>query len=214
MTAEKKEAHPLHWPADWPRTRPQDQKAMATWRRTANEYREELAKELDRSKVVNAVISCNVPLNLRGQMSKGVEPRDVGVAIYFSRPLKEDFRWQDALGIHAPAPTTEEINAAYRRMAAQYHPDRPGGGDREMFLALTQHRDNAIAWATRESRPPEHVIACDLFKEVRLNMAAIAFTLKALRQIDRCGTSALLERSFKGFMALAADAGPSREVAS
>lgn len=207
MTAEKNEAYPLSWPSDWPRTRPQDQKPMGTWKRTANEYREELAKELDRSKVVNAVISCNVALNLRGQMSKGVEPRDVGVAIYFSRPLKEDFRWQDALGIHSPAPTTEEISAAYRKKIGPYHPDSPGGGDREMFLSFTQHRDNALAWATRDARPPEHVIACDLFKEVRLNMAAIAFTLKALRQIDRCGTSALLERSFKGFMALTADAG-------
>lgn len=214
MIAEKKEAYPLSWPADWPRTRPQDQRTMASWKRSANDYRDELAKELDRSKVLNAVISTNVQLNLRGQMTKGVDPRDVGVAIYFSRPLKEDFRWQDALGLHAPAPSADDINAAYRRAIALYHPDRPGGGDAEMFLALTKHRDNALAWATRDTRPPDHMIACDLFREVRLNLAAIAFTLKALRQIDRCGTSSVLERSFKGFMALAADAGPSREVAS
>ncbi len=211
MKTEKKEAYPLSWPDDWPRTRPQDQKLMATWRRTANEYREELAKELDRSKVINAVISCNVPLNVRGQMAKGIEPRDMGVAIYFSRPLKEDFRWQDALGVHSPAPTDEEIKAAYRKLVGRYHPDSSSGGDREMFLALTQHRDRALAWAHRDERPFEHVIACDLFREVRLNLAAIAFTLKALRQIDRCGTSALLERSFKGFMALTADAGPSAD---
>lgn len=209
--SEKKEAFPLSWPEDWPRTRPQDQKAMASWKRTLNDYRDELAKELDRSKALNPIITCSIPLNLRGQLTtKGVEPRDVGVAIYFSRPLKEDFRWQDALGIHSPAPDVEEINAAYRRLVAHHHPDK--GGDIEMFRALTQHRDNAMAWATRTTRPPEHVIACDLFREVRLNMAAISFTLKALRQIDRCGTSALLERSFKGFMALAADAGPSAGV--
>jgi hypothetical protein len=211
--SEKKEAYPLSWPQDWPRTRPQDQKAMASWKRSLNDYRDELAKELDRSKVINAVISCSIPMNMRGQLaSKGVEPRDVGVAIYFSRPLKEDFRWQDALNVHSPAPSVDEIAAAYRKLAARYHPDNPGG-DREMFLALTKHRDNAIAWATQDSRPPDHVIACDLFKEVRLNLAAIAFTLKALRQIDRCGTSALLERSFKGFMALAAEAGPSTGAA-
>lgn len=206
---EKKEAYPLSWPSDWPRTRPQDQKRMASWKRTATDYREELIRELERSKVVNAIISCNVQVSMRGTMTKYVEPRDCGVAIYFSRPLKEDFRWQDALGVHSPAPSDDEINAAYRKLAALYHPDNQQGGDREMFLALTGHRDRALAWAHRDERPPEHVIACDLFCEVRLNLAAIAFTLKALRQIDRCGTSALLERSFKGFMALAADAGPS-----
>ncbi len=208
---EKREAFPLSWPSDWPRTRPQDQRAMNGWKRTANDYRDELAKELDRIKASPAVISSNVPLNLRGQMTRGVEPRDVGVAIYFSRPMKEDFRWQDALNIHDPAPTEDQINAAYRRLAARHHPD--SGGDVEMFRALTKHRDAAIRWATRATAKPDHVIACDLFTEVRLNMAAISFTLKALRQIERCGTSAILERSFKGFMALASDAGPSTGVA-
>jgi DnaJ-like protein len=211
MTAEKKEAFPLSWPEDWPRTRPQDQRAMASWKRNANQYREDLAKELDRIKAPIAIISTNVPINVRGLMTAGVEPRDVGVAIYFSKPAKEDFRWQDALGLHMPAPTDEEIQAAYRRLAAQHHPDK--GGDIEMFRALTQHRDTALRWANRAAATPQHVIACDLFKEVRLNLAAIAFTLKAIRQIDRCGTSSMLERSFKGFLALAADAGPTAGAA-
>lgn len=51
---------------------------MGSWKRTANEYHEELAKELDRGKVLRAVISTNVPLNARMQMTKGIEPRDVG----------------------------------------------------------------------------------------------------------------------------------------
>jgi hypothetical protein len=184
---------------------------MPSWKRTTNQYREELAKELDRRKATAAVISTNVPMNVRGGLeTKGLEPRDVGVAIYFSMPKKEDFRWQDALQLqNVVVPTEDQVNAQFRKLAAQYHPDRPGGGDREMFLALSQHRDNAMRWINRAAAPPEHVIACDLFKEVRLNMAAIAFTLKAMRQIDRCGTSRLLERAFKGFLALASDAGPS-----
>lgn len=213
MIAEKKEAHPLSWPKDWPRTRPQDQRFIAAWKRTANQYREELAKELDRAKAPVAVISTNVPLNVRGHMTPGIEPRDVGVAIYFSKPVKEDFRWQDALNIHDPAPSEEQINRAYRALVAQYHPDSAGGGDREMFLALTQHRDNAIRWINRSTAAPDFVIACDTFREVRLNLAAIAFTLKAIRQIERCGTSSMLERAFKGFLALASDAGPSIGVA-
>lgn len=206
MTAEKKEAFPLSWPSDWPRTRLADQRTIASWKRSANDYREELAKELDRRKAPIAIISTNVPLSVRGQMvaaaTAGV--RDVGVAIYFSMPMKEDFSWQDGLKIDSPAPTDDEINTAFKRLAAQYHPDKPGGGDREMFLALTRHRDNAFRWAHRMKAEPQHVIACDTFKEVRWNLAAIAFTLKYLRQIDRCGTSAVLERSFKSFLALAA----------
>lgn len=211
MASEKKEAYPLSWPSDWPRTRPQDQRTMNSWKRTANQYREELAKELDRTKAPVAVISTNVPLNVRGAMTAGVEPRDVGVAIYFSRPVKEDFRWQDALGIHDPAPSEEQINGAYRRLVAMHHPDK--GGDLEMFRALTQHRDNALRWIHRSTAAPDFVIACDTFREVRLNLAAIAFTLKSIRQIERCGTSSMLERAFKGFLALASDAGPSVGVA-
>jgi hypothetical protein len=209
---EKNDAYPLSWPADQPRTRLQDQKTMAVWKRSANDYRDELAKELDRRKATLAVISTNVPLNARQQITKGPEPRDVGVAIYFSLPRTPDFRWQDDLNLHMPDPSEDQITSAYRRLVAQYHPDKPGGGDREMFLRLSQRRDEALAWINRAQAKPDFVIACDLFKEVRWNLAAIAFTLKALRQIDRCGTSSVLERSFKGFMALAADAGPSREA--
>lgn len=205
VPSEKREAFPLAWPDGWVRTRPQDQRVRSSWKRTANQYREELFKELDRSKVKNVVISTMVQLNMRGQMQPGIEPRDVGVAIYFSVPVKEDFRWQDALGIHDPAPTEDQINAAYRQLVAKYHPDK--GGDVEMFRSLTQHRDNAIAWATQSTTGQESVIACDTFREVRWNIAAIAMTLKAMRQIESYGTSALLERNFKGFMALAADAG-------
>lgn len=209
MVAEKKEAFPLSWPSDWPRTRLADQRTMGSWKLSADKYRQDLAKELDRRKAPVAVISTNVPLSVRGQMiaSATANIRDVGVAIYFSLPMKEDFSWQDGLAIQSPAPTDDEINSAFRKLAAQYHPDKPGGGDREMFLALSRHRDNAMKWAHRLSAEPQYVIACDTFKEVRLNLAAIAFTLKAMRQIDRCGTSAVLERSFKSFLALAAGDG-------
>ena len=210
-SSDKHEACPLSWPQDWPRTRLQEQKTMGSWKRTANQYRDELLKEFARIKAPIAIISTNVPLGLRGQLQVASEPRDVGVAIYFSKPMKEDFRWQDALGIHEPDPAEDRIQAAYKQRIAQYHPDR--GGDVEMFRMLTQHRDTALRWINRKSAKPDFVIACDLYREVRLNLAAIAFTLKALRQIDRCGTSSVLERSFKGFMALAADAGPSTGAA-
>lgn len=212
MTAEKKEAYPLSWPSDWPRTRPQDQRPLGSWKRTANQYRDALATELTRMESPSAIISSNVPLNLRGAMTAGVEPRDVGVAVYFSRKIKEEFSWQDTLSIRDPIAATEaDVQESFRRLAQVYHPDR--GGDLAMFQKVTVARDNALRWirrATDQSFP--YVIACDQFKEVRLNMAAIVMTIKAIRQIERCGTSSLLERAFRGFSALPAAAGADGSV--
>src|SRR3990167_6576495 len=203
--AEKRESFPLAWPEGWQRTRPQDQRKMAAWKRTATQYRDALALELERMESPFSVISTNVPLSVRGTLTPGLEPLDRGVAVYFSRKLKEDFSWQDALGVHDPAPTEQQIQEAYRRLAAQHHPDK--GGDVAIFQAVTKHRDNALRWVNRKTEQRfDYVIACDQFKEVRLNMAAITLTIKAIRQIERCGTSSLLERAFKGFSALPAHA--------
>jgi len=211
MDSVKKEAFPLAWPSGWQRTRPQDQRKMTAWKGNATKYRDALATELDRMKSPVSVISTNVPINARGALTSGIEPLDVGVAVYFSRQLKEDFSWQDALSIHDPAPTVEQINESYRKLAAIYHPDK--GGDVAMFQAVTRHRDNALRWVNRKTDARfDYVIACDQFKEVRLNMAAIVLTIKAIRQIERCGTSSLLERAFKGFAAIEATAGPSGGV--
>jgi hypothetical protein len=178
---------------------------MASWKRTANQYRDALVTELTRMESPSAVISSNVPLNLRGSMTPGVEPLDVGAAVYFSRKIKEDFSWQDALSLHNPAPTEAQIQEAFRRLAQLHHPDR--GGDVAMFQAVTKHRDNALRWINQKTNQQfDFVIACDQFKEVRLNMAAIVMTIKAIRQIERCGTSSLLERAFRGFSAIPAQA--------
>ena len=199
----------MAWPEGWPRTRPQDQRQMSSWKRTANQYRDSLSAELERMKSPSSVISCDVPLNLRGMMTPGIEPRNPGVAVYFSRQLKEDYTWADILGVRDPIAATEPmIQEQFRALAQRYHPDR--GGDIAMFQKVTQARDNAIRWVNRkEHQAFDYVIACDQFREVRLNMAAIVMTIKAIRQIERCGTSSLLERAFKGFSALPETAGAS-----
>jgi hypothetical protein len=204
MIAVPREMYPLSWPTDYTRTRPQDQRHMGSWKRTANQYREALVKELTRMECPSFVISSNVPLTQRGGLeTKGVEPLDVGVAVWFKRKHEEDFRWQDALDIHDPAPTEAQVLEAFRRLAAFHHPDK--GGDKEMFLAVTKHRDNALRWINRKTDQNfDYVIASDTFREVRLNMAAIVASIKAIRQLERCGTSSMLERAFKGFAALPA----------
>lgn len=196
------ERFPLAWPSGWPRVRPQDRRHMAAWKKTANQYKDALDKELTRMECPSFLISSNVPLTLRGMMTPGADPLDVGVAVYFSRKIKEDFAWQDALDIHDPAPTEQQVNDAFRRLAKIYHPD--GGGDVAMFHAVTKHRDNALRWINRKSNTNfDYVIASDTFKEVRLNMAALVGSLKAIRQLERCGTSAILERAYQGFSAIA-----------
>lgn len=181
---------------------------MGSWKGTANKYREALMTELERMGAPSFVISSNVPVNSRNVMTAGVEPRDVGVAVYFSRKLKEDFSWQDALGITDPYPTEDQIQDAFKRLAKQYHPDNALSGDLAMFQAVSRHRDNAIRWLKQKDKQAfDYVIANDQFKEVRLNMAAIVMSLRALRQLDRCGSTGLLERAFKGFTALEANAG-------
>ena len=206
--ASTKESWPLSWPDGWPRTRPQDQRTMAAWKRTANQYRDALNRELTRMECPSFVISSNVPLNLRGGMTPGIEPRDVGVAVYFSRKIKEDFGWQDVFGIRDPIAATEaQVQESFKRLALTYHPDRPDG-DLAMFQQVTLARDNAIRWINRTTNQDfATVIAADQFREVRLNVAAIMMTIKAIRQIERCGASSLLERAFKGFSALPAQAG-------
>ena len=204
--ATKQEAYPLTWPEGWIRTRIQDRKAQPAWMKSARDCRELLIRELERMGVETVVLSTNVPLNMRGDLTAGIEPLDPGVAVYFSRKMKEDYTWQDILGIHDPAPSIEQIEVSYRELAKKYHPD--SGGDPEMFQTLVKARDHAKAWVNRKtSTAYDYVIACDLFKEVRLNINAIRLTIAAIRQIERCGASSLLERAFKGFKALTSGTG-------
>lgn len=196
-----KEAYPLAWPDGWIRTRIQDRKAQAAWKKPANEARDGLIKELERMGVESMLISTNIPTKFSGALQTVQEPRDPGVAVYFSRKLKEDYSWQDILGINDPAPTLDMIDAAYRHKARVHHPD--SGGDLETFKMITAARDRAKAWVNmRENQDHQYVIACDNFKEVRHNITAIRLTIAAIRQMERCGTSSLLERAFKGFEAI------------
>lgn len=58
------------------------------------------------------------------------------------------------------------------------------------------------AWFFMEKET--RVIACDAWKTVRENLAALKNTVSALRGIDRWGASQILDRIFRGFSALPA----------
>jgi hypothetical protein len=52
----------------------------------------------------------------------------------------------------------------------------------------------------RKDRP--YVIACDHFLKVRWNLRAIGETIKALRSIERYGSTSMLDQAFSGFAQL------------
>jgi hypothetical protein len=189
-----KDQYPLQWPSGWPRTRIQDREERAAWKKTEKQAMEALTLELKRFGVLSAMLTRKDPQDFRGAP-------DPSVAVWFSRTHEDDFSWQDALDIHDPAPTSQEINDSYRRLAQKHHPD--SGGDIEMFRALATHRKNALAYVERlTGQSHELSIACDKYKEARWNINAIRQTIHSLRQIERDGATALLEQAMKGFTAI------------
>jgi hypothetical protein len=201
-----KESFPLVWPEGWPRTRIQDREPRPGWKKTERQSIDALELELKRFGAIAPVITRRDPQDFR-------TAPDPSIAVWFSRKREEeDFSWQNALGIDNPAPSIEEIEQAFKRKAAPFHPDR--GGDVETWHALDKHKKNALAYVNRLSGASrDFVIPCDNFKEARWNINAIRMTVHSLRQMERDGTSGLLERAMKGFAALPENV-PAREAAN
>lgn len=209
MKQAEREAYPLQWPDGWVRTRPEHRRKNNNWKKTFGVYRDDLIGEVERLKSTSLVLSTNVPLNLRGMPREGFNPPDPGVAVYFERSQREDRSWRDVLMINAPdavgamsAESREKaldlIDSQFRKFSKQYHPDK--GGDLPLFQQLVRARDQAKDFFNGVKRQEhEYALACDLFTEVRLNMHAIGLTIEAIRQIERCGASTMLERAFRGF---------------
>ena len=194
-----KETYPLQWPGGWERTLIPNRQERKQWKKTERQSIEALGLELKRFGVLSATLTRKDPGDFRGAP-------DPSVAIWFSRQHEDDFSWQQVLGIKNPAPTLEEIEDAYRTLARKHHPD--AGGDVEMFRALTIHKKNAEAYVNRLSgQAHEMSIGCDAFKEARWNIIAIRNTIHSLRQMERDGTTALLQQTLKAFTAIPEHAG-------
>jgi len=183
------ESNPLIWPDGWPRTRLQDRQNKAAWKKSYVDAVSALIKELKRLGATEYLITRNV----------GNNNSDSGVAVYFSLTPVDQYGWQEALGFIGEVPTIQQIDRAYMERAKRVHPDGPTP-DLVLFQRLTEHRDRARAWA-RGEQTIEHdkVIPCDAFREQRWNVNAIRLTIAALRQIERCGSSLMMERAFRGF---------------
>jgi len=198
-------ATPLNWPERQPRTRVPDQKDHRQWKKTLRQYCDALETEMKRFGITSLTITANIPLDAHGNFALDHKPRDPGVAVYFSRKIKEDWSWQDELGIQNPYPTVSEIQSAYHAKTKLYHPDTGSQKDVEMFLRVTKARDQAVALVNKtETASHEYVMPCDLFREVRWNIEAIRKTMQSFRTIEACGGNSMLEGAFRGFEQLTA----------
>lgn len=180
----------LKWPDGAERTRIQDRKGHGGWKKTRLEYHNAVAKELQMMGATSILIT-----------RSDNERLDPGVAVWFSMK-KEDFTWQQGLGISNPAPSLAEIDEAYRQKAKACHPDRPDGGDSELFKRLTDWRKQARMWVmgTHDQRH-EYVMAIDQYTEARLNLCALRLAFSYIRGLERVGAPAILTQTLGAFRA-------------
>lgn len=195
--------YPLAWPEIYRRTAIKERKKRGAWKKTSLQYIKELEDELRKFGATTIIVTSNVPQSSMG--TRYPEPRDAGVAVHFTKPPNEDdFSWQEILGINHPDPKTAEIEDKFRALSQRYHPDNQATGDVEMFKQINTARQRARAWVSGDyGREHEHVIACDAYAEVRLNIAALRHAMKAVRMIEDSGCTGLMERVFKSFEAIA-----------
>lgn len=187
-----RESSPLKWPEGWARTLPEKQRLQPQWKKSQTFYVDALEVELKRMDTVSSILTYNV----RGD-------RDPGVAVWFSRKREEDFSWRNDLGLRNPYPTLDEVDRAYYSLVKIYHPDSGTKADITIFHRIDDARKLAKKWVNRqEGNAFDYSIGADAFKEVRLNIAALANSIRHIRGLERCGTSAIMEKTFEGFKQL------------
>jgi hypothetical protein len=181
----------LRWPDGCERTRIKDRKGQSAWKFTWGQYREMLQKELGLLGATSILICRSDKSDL-----------DPGVAVWFSM-AKEDFSWQQGLGLETPAPTLEQIDAAYRIRAKRVHPDnQEGTADPAAFKQFTEWRESARSWVkgTHKQRH-EGVMAIDQYNDPRLNLCAIRLAFSHIRGLERVGAPAILKQTLSAFRA-------------
>jgi hypothetical protein len=129
------------------------------------------------------------------------ERLDPGVSVWFSL-TKEDFSWQQVLGLENPAPTLAEIDSAFRAKVKPCHPDNPNGGDVELYKRLVESRNAAKNWIVgTHAHRHEYVMAIDQYTEARLNLCALRLAFFYIRGLERVGAPAVLSQTLGAFRA-------------
>lgn len=180
----------LRWPEGIGRTPIQARKKQSSWKRGRAEYYNGLVDELGRMGATSILI-CRAEN----------ERLDPGIAVWFSMK-KEDFSWQQTLGIESPAPLLSEIDSVFRDKARKAHPDAPGGGDPALFRKLSEARQQAKAWIEgSHNARHEYVMAIDQYDEGRLNLQALKLAFSYIRGLERVGAPAILNQTLGAFRA-------------
>jgi hypothetical protein len=180
----------LKWPDGLERTRIKDREGRGRWKENWAETKKRLKLELERLGATSILVT-------RSQDDR----MDPGVAVWFSR-VKEDFGWQQGLGLDNPAPTLDEIDSAFRERARKVHPDSPGGGDPAAFKQFNEWRQQARAWVTgTHAHAHEYVMAIDQYTEARLNLKAVQMAFFYIRRLEDVGAPSILSQTLGGFRA-------------
>lgn len=178
----------LKWPDGAERTRIKERVGQGRWRESWSDTRKRLILELERLGATSVLVTRH-----------DNETLDSGVAVWFSR-VKEDFSWQQGLGLDTPAPTMEQIDNNYRERARKCHPDN--GGDPVQFKQLTEWRDAARAWIKgTHNHAHEYVMAIDQYNEARLNLKALQMAFFYIRRLEDVGAPAILTQTLQAFRA-------------
>ena len=194
----------LRWPDGWPRTLIEHRESRSAWKKPVMEYQKAITKELIAMTVTAASITFNPPSS-----------RDPGVAVWYSLESADDVSWQIGLQIDNPAPTLDEIDAAYKRLAMKHHPDRnPDRPDAiEMFKKIGAFRESARAYILGTAAPKlENCIPMDRFVEIKQNLAGVRLFLSYVRGMERLGGPAVVKRIMERTFRTALTAGASSEV--
>lgn len=174
----------LRWPEGWNRTLIELRKTENQWRKPLSYYRQNVVKEL-------TLMGATAVLITHWPAEK--ERMDPGVSVWFSM-TKEDYSWQTLLGL-PPAPTLDEIDAAFRLKVKPLHPDRPDGGDPEMFKRLGDAKKRARNWVLGENAGRhEYVMALDRYTSIHSNLAGLSRAFANFRSLQRLGMPTILER--------------------
>jgi len=188
-TVEVADTTPLKWPEGYGRTLIDDRQDRAAWKKQYSIYRDAVVSELELLGASAITITRNPPTEER------VDP---GVAVWFSRRRTQDTSWQLQLQIDKPNPTRQEIDSAFKRLAAKHHPDSVGGGsggDVRIYMKLEAAKRQAHAWIRGEGALDlDSCIPCDDYVEARQNLAAIKLILSHIRALERLGSPFIMER--------------------